>query len=348
MPGNISAVTPKLSICIATYNRGAFIGQTLDSIMEQIGPEVELLVVDGASPDDTASVVERYLAPDRPLRYLREAVNSGVDGDYDKAVGYASGEYCWLMTDDDLLAPGAVARVVAALESGPDLVIANAQVCTVDFSTVLTDRFLPFDNDRKYGGGTDAFFADVASYLSFIGGVVVKRSLWLSRERQAFYGTVFIHVGVLFQAPLVGEIKVIAEPLVRIRYGNSMWTPRAFEIWMLKWPALIWGFAGYSDAAKAKVTAREPWRSFRKLMFRRAVGGYSIVEYRQFLAGNCSRGAAWQAWLVARMPGSFANVVAGFYCLVINRDAKAGALDLARSKHSTWISRQAARTLAGS
>ena len=48
-------------------------------------------------------VLERYLEPGRPLRYFRESVNSGVDRDYDKAVGYASGEYCWLMTDDDLL-----------------------------------------------------------------------------------------------------------------------------------------------------------------------------------------------------------------------------------------------------
>ena len=341
-------MTPKLTICIATYKRGGFIVETLDSIVAQLGPQVELLVVDGASPDDTASVLGHYVQQGKPLRYMREAVNSGVDGDYDKAVGYARGEYCWLMTDDDLLAPGAIARVLAELDSEPDLVVVNAQVRTLDFSDVLTDRFLPFDKDRSYAGGTDTFFAEVAGYLSFIGGVVVKRSLWLSRERSAFYGTLFIHVGVLFQAPLPGAVKVISEPLIWIRYGNSMWTSRGFEIWMFKWPALIWSFASYSDSAKARVIARAPWQSVRKLVFRRAVGGYSIVEYRQFVAGGALRRATWQAWLIARMPGSLANAVAALYCLLINREARAGAYDLGQSRYATWIGRLAARKRARS
>ena len=45
-------MVPKLSICMATYNRGKFIGLTLDSIMSQMRSDVELIVVDGASPDD--------------------------------------------------------------------------------------------------------------------------------------------------------------------------------------------------------------------------------------------------------------------------------------------------------
>lgn len=55
-------VIPKLSICIATYNRGKFIGETLDSILVQMEPGVELLVVDGASPDNTPEVMAQYLS----------------------------------------------------------------------------------------------------------------------------------------------------------------------------------------------------------------------------------------------------------------------------------------------
>ena len=50
-----------LSICIATYNRGKFIGETLDSILVQMNPHVELVIVDGASPDNTAEVVGKYM-----------------------------------------------------------------------------------------------------------------------------------------------------------------------------------------------------------------------------------------------------------------------------------------------
>jgi glycosyltransferase involved in cell wall biosynthesis len=336
---------PRLSICIATFNRGRFIAQTIDSIVSQLGPSVELLIVDGASSDDTEAVVAGYLAADRPIRYCREPVNSGVDGDYDKAVGYARGDYCWLMTDDDLMEPGAVARVLDALALGPDLVVANAQVFTSDFSSVLMDRYLPIDEDRDYEGASDSFFAEVAEYLSFIGGVIVKRALWMARNRSAFYGTAFVHVGVLLQQPSIGRIRVLAQPLIRIRFGNALWTARGFEIWMFKWPALIWSFAGYSDAAKSKVTSLEPWKSARKLIHSRAIGSYSLIEFRQYIAGRASPGAKRMAWLIALMPGSIANAISGLYCILVNRKARLTAYDLARSKHTTWISRRAAKML---
>lgn len=337
--------TPTLSICIATYNRAGFIAETLDSIVGQLEPFVELLVVDGASPDTTESVVAPYAARNAAVRYFREAVNSGVDADYDKAVAYARGTYCWLMTDDDLLEPGAIRRVLAALADGPDLVVANARVMTADFAAVLVPRSLPFDDDRRYNSGSGALFEDVADYLSFIGGVVVRRELWLQRDRASFYGTVFIHIGVLFQSPPIGRVTVISEPLIRIRYGNAMWTSRGFEIWMFKWPKLIWSFDGYAADARARITSREPWRRIRRLVHARAIGSYSIVEYRRYVACAAEGGGLTAAWLVARMPGSLANAVAGTYCMVGNRAAKAAAYDLARSRHSTWVSRLAARWL---
>src|SRR5665647_2657471 len=105
----------KLSICITTYNRGQFIGETLDSILGQMVAGVELVIVDGASPDNTPAVMTQYLLRYPEIRFFREQVNSGVDGDYDKAVGYARGEYCWLMSDDDLLKPGAIQYVLLSL-----------------------------------------------------------------------------------------------------------------------------------------------------------------------------------------------------------------------------------------
>ncbi|RYD61491.1 MAG: glycosyltransferase, partial [Sphingomonadales bacterium] len=101
-----------LSICIATFNRAAFIGETLQALVEQLRPGVEIVIVDGASPDDTAAAVRPFLEVAPAIRYCRESENSGVDGDYDKAVGYARGEHVWLFPDDDLPAPGAIDRVL--------------------------------------------------------------------------------------------------------------------------------------------------------------------------------------------------------------------------------------------
>ena len=84
--------SPKLSLCIATYNREAFIGETLQAIVAQLPNDMELVIVDGASSDNTAEVVARFAQRHPQLRYYREAVNSGVDKDFDKAVCYARGE----------------------------------------------------------------------------------------------------------------------------------------------------------------------------------------------------------------------------------------------------------------
>lgn len=334
---------PKLSICIATYNRGTFIGQTLDSIVGQLSAAVELVILDGASPDDTERVVSAYVSSDRPLRYIREKINSGVDADYDKAVGHAQGEYCWLMTDDDLLVPGAVAKVLARLAAGPDVLIVNAEVATKDFSRTVEPRLLAIDSDRVYPGGSESFFTEASSYLSFIGGVVIKRELWLQRNRTDYYGTLFIHMGVLFQSPPLGEAYAIAEPLVRIRYGNAMWTSRGFEIWMFKWPSLIWGFPGYSDSAKARITARHPWKSVLRLVGERGIARYSMDEFRLFLQSQPPDGARLNARLVAQLPGWIANTVSAIYCLLVNRKLRVVFYDLAICKHSTWLSRLAAR-----
>jgi hypothetical protein len=339
-------MAPRLSICIATYNRAGFIAETLGSIVSQLEPGVELLVLDGASPDDTASVVEGFVSSQHMVRYIRESVNSGVDADYDKAVSHARGDYCWLMTDDDLLEPGAVKHVLAALDGEPAVVVVNAHVFTSDFSARLIESCLASREDREYQGSDEAFLVDTANYLSFIGGVVIHRDLWLQRDRATYYGTAFVHVGVLFQSPPVGRVKVLGAPMVRIRYGNAMWTARGFEIWLVKWPRLIWSFAAYSDAAKARVWMREPWKSVRKLIHARAIGSFSLTEYRQFIAGRAPRGAAMRAWFIARMPAQWANLIAGAYCVFVNRTAKATIYDLARSVHATWMSRWAAR-LAG-
>ncbi|MGD9726973.1 MAG: glycosyltransferase family 2 protein [Nitrospiraceae bacterium] len=335
----------QLSICITTFKRGPFIGETLDSILPQIGDGVELLVVDGASPDGTPRVMAEYVAKNPGIRYFREKENSGIDGDYDKAVKYALGKYCWLMTDDDLLHEGAIATVLKVLEEDPDLVVVNSELKTVDMSMVLADNMLDLAGQEKYEPReAERAFVDVAKYMSFIGGVVIKRSVWLDRDRTTYYGSLFIHVGVVFQRP-VGLVRVIRQPLIAIRYGNAMWTPRGFEIWMFKWPSLIWSFANYSPEAKAGICLQEPWKVKKKVLLYRALGGYGREEFRRFIAPKV-RGFTRLAYAtIAVLPPALMNSLASIYCAFINRKARSDLYDLSRSRHATWLSRTLARTL---
>ena len=134
---------PCLSICIATYNRAEYIGETLESIIPQMTSEVEIVVVDGASTDNTGNVVKRYVEDCRQINYILLPSKGGVDQDFCKAVEFAKGEYCWLFPDDDLLKPGAISTVLNEIPKGYSLIIVNAQVMNKDFSKVLENKRLP-------------------------------------------------------------------------------------------------------------------------------------------------------------------------------------------------------------
>ena len=276
--------SPRLSICIATRNRGDVLAPTLDALLAQVGPGVEIVVVDGASTDNTGEVVRTRAERNASLKYFPQVSNSGIDGDFDKAIVLAQGEYCWLMSDDDLPLDGAVQRVLGLCQQDLAAVIVDAEVYSADYSIKLLNQRLRFTGERRYASDEmDRLLADCGDCLSFIGALVIRRAIWLARERQAYFGTEFIHVGVLFQAPLPGEVLALGEPMLRIRYGVGNWARRAFEVWMFKWPNLIWSFTQRSEPARSTVTARYPWQNPVKLLLYRAKGLYSWDAFRRLV-----------------------------------------------------------------
>jgi glycosyltransferase involved in cell wall biosynthesis len=311
----------RLSICITTRNRCAALLETLESALAQMPEGVEVVVVDGVSTDDTPTAMGALAARDARVRYFRETVNGGIDRDYDKAVGYARGVYCWMMADDDLFLPGAIDRVLQALTGEPSLVVVDAEVRDETLTRLLQPCRLHLERDIRYGPAqTEALFTATADHLSFIGATVVRRSLWLSREREAYYGSYFIHLGVIFQQPLPGDAVVLARPGIAIRYGVASWSPRAFEISGFLWPRLIWSFNGLSEQARAAVSARQPFDALRILLMLRAGGGYSLSSYRRWLAG-CP-GPAWRRALqqaIAVTPGWLLNPLALGWLLAFSR-----------------------------
>jgi abequosyltransferase len=276
-----------LSVCIATRNRAHVIGETLDSLLAGLPDSVEILVVDGASTDDTERLLTEYAKRHPQLRYLRLAQNGGVDLDYHRAVQHAAGDFCWLMTDDDLVVAGGLSRLVRELTQAVDLVVVNSQVWDGTFTQVLQPRRLEIDADRDFAPTQfDEFFATCGYYMSFIGSVVIRRSVWLQRDERPYVGSEFIHCGIIFQRPLEREVRVIAEPIIRIRYGVAQWSSRAFQIWMFKWPQLIWSFDSLSDAAKRAVVPRRPWCELKRLLYYKARGQYSAEVYSKLLASE--------------------------------------------------------------
>jgi len=345
---------PRLSICIATYNRAGYIGETLESIIPQVTDEVEIVIVDGASTDDTESVVKRYVQACRQIHYIRLSSKGGVDQDYCKAVELAEGEYCWLFPDDDLLKPHAISTVLNEISKGYSLVVVNAQVMSRDFSKVLENKRLQIDTNEIYSESQlEQLFNRAVSYMSFIGGVVINRNLWLHREKQRYFGTEFIHVGVVFQAPLPAGALVIAEPYITIRLGNAQWTQRAFEIWMFKWPNLISSLAYASEQVKREYQKTQSWIKLRNIITYRAMGVYSLKEYQKWFASNDSS-LWWKLviWLIGIIPACIVNLflllyfqmMRGFVALFM-AIIPAGSVNLSKPSYFKKIKKEAVKNI---
>jgi glycosyltransferase involved in cell wall biosynthesis len=316
-------------------NRADVIGETLECMVTQAGDDVEIIILDGASKDNTPAIVESYRQRFPRLRYIRESINGGVDKDYDRAVQAAMGEYCWLMSDDDLLAPNAVRTVLSAIDRAFSLIVVNAEVRTPDMSEIAESQRLQFDSDREYEPHQmDAFFKDTAAYLSFIGCVVIRRSIWMERERARYFGSLFIHMGVIFQAPLPDRVLVIARPLISIRYGNALWKPKEFEIWMFMWPTLLSSFEHISLSAREAVCTKEPWRKPSALFLYRAKGTYSMTTYRRWIEPRLTTNEGRLVYRgIALIPGFVANLIALVYCLRPNRNTNMMRIDLKKSRY---------------
>jgi glycosyltransferase involved in cell wall biosynthesis len=108
IPPNLGVESPLVSVIVTNYNYGRYIGQCLDSIVQQTYPSFECIVVDDASTDDSIERVEAYLrehAGNRRLRLLRHQHNQGQMAAFSTGLREASGVFVTFVDADDLLLP---------------------------------------------------------------------------------------------------------------------------------------------------------------------------------------------------------------------------------------------------
>ena len=103
---------PLVSILIPTYNREGIIEETISSAIAQDYPNIEFVVVDNASTDNTWDVVTRLSQQDNRIKCFRNERNLGPVRNWKKCIGEASGEYGKILWSDDLIAPSFVSKTM--------------------------------------------------------------------------------------------------------------------------------------------------------------------------------------------------------------------------------------------
>jgi glycosyltransferase involved in cell wall biosynthesis len=146
---------PRISACMAAYNGGPFVKAQMQSILTQLGPNDELVVVDDCSKDDTVERIEQV--GDARVKLLRHERNAGVVATFEDALRCATGEVLFLCDDDDLWAPTKVQRFMEVFASRPDVEIVSSRVRIIDEN----DRPLPHSRINRQGRFLPGFWRNL-------------------------------------------------------------------------------------------------------------------------------------------------------------------------------------------
>lgn len=124
----------KITVAIATYNMAEYLPAAIESALEQNHRDIEVLVVDDGSADETRQVVKRY---GRKVRYHRQE-NAGVANAYNKALKLARGDYVHFLDADDALTPDATDRLAGLLDDFPSAGLAYGDALVTDAAGQIT------------------------------------------------------------------------------------------------------------------------------------------------------------------------------------------------------------------
>lgn len=109
---------PTVSVVMPAHNGARWVGEAIDSVLAQDGVDLELVIADHASTDETPQILERY-ASDPRVRLIDVAEGGGAARAWNAVTRAARGRYVKLVCHDDSLLPGVLARQVHLLDSHP-------------------------------------------------------------------------------------------------------------------------------------------------------------------------------------------------------------------------------------
>ena len=140
---------PRLTLGLPVFNGERFLGETLDSLLDQSFTDFVLVIADNGSTDGTEEICRRYAASDRRIRYVRHPRNIGAIPNHNFLLESATTELFKWTAADDLYGRDLLSRCIAALDEHPDVVLSHVDKATIDERGEIVQVF-------EYGLPTDS------------------------------------------------------------------------------------------------------------------------------------------------------------------------------------------------
>jgi glycosyltransferase involved in cell wall biosynthesis len=194
----------KFSICIPQFNRINYLKLSLDILGGQNHSNFEVIISDDCSTDNTEEVIaELKDSYNFPIIYHRFELNQGYDRNLRKSMELATGDYCFILGNDDTLAHSDVLlhlELFLKENDLPDLGFCN--YCEYSDSKEITRRAV---NTGKIGTGL-AVALKYYSCFSFVAGIIIKRSCFLVENTNIYDKSIYSQIGLAVQCVLNGSM----------------------------------------------------------------------------------------------------------------------------------------------
>lgn len=216
------STSPKVSVCVPVYNGGATIAETLRSVLAQSFTNFELVVVDSASSDATAAVVDTVR--DSRIRFIHHDTNLGMGDNWNRALRDCRGEYIKVLSADDIIYPDCLALQTAVLDDPQHrntvLVGGRRDIIDDDGNILMSDRGLA-GPDATYPGKT-VIRKMVRGGRNYIGEPLTglyRRSAFEQTSGYDLNPTYCTDMSIWFKLLLLGDFHLIGKPIGAFRVG---------------------------------------------------------------------------------------------------------------------------------
>ena len=145
-------MNPTISIVTPSFNQGHFIEETITSILDQQYPNLEYIIMDGGSTDETVAIIKKY---EKFLKVWVSEKDKGQANAINKGLQHCTGEVFNWLNSDDYLQPGALSRIAEAFnDSHVDLVAGNVNNFSMSSSEVIANQNMTSESLMRWAPGT--------------------------------------------------------------------------------------------------------------------------------------------------------------------------------------------------
>ncbi|MET0838567.1 MAG: glycosyltransferase family 2 protein [Marmoricola sp.] len=218
---------PRVSVVIPTFDNGSYVGQTMRSVLAQSFTDFELVVADHGSADDTWDLLQPF-TDDPRVRLLRTPAGGGAERNWNRVTAEATGELVKLVCGDDLLAPDALARQVAAFDehdAGVVLVASSRDIVDASGRTAVHD--LGLGGLRGRVPGRRAIRRSVRRGANIFGEpmcVLFRRTSLEAAGRWHGAPGYLIDQATYCRVLLQGDLVAVPGPLAAFRVSAGQWS----------------------------------------------------------------------------------------------------------------------------